>query len=285
VSLGFGFRGGLFFASLLLGSLMGQIFAGALAWAGAPVSLEPAAAGMVGMAALAVAVVGAPLTMSFLVLETTSDFGVAAAALAAALVASSIVRERFGYSFSTWRLHLRGQTIRSARDVGWVRNLTAGRMMRAQPAAIEAAATVAEFRRRFPLGSATRVVALDEARRYAGVIETARAYAAEIDVGSPVADLAQGADAAVAPGADIEEVMRIFDATQLEEVAVVDEDRQVLGLLSESLVARRYAKELEQIQQGLFGEGSAQPPAPASLRTWATRWRSRRRPPTESPKP
>jgi hypothetical protein len=29
----------------------------------------------------------------------------------------------------------------------------------------------------------------------------------------------------------------------------------VLGLLAEVYVARRYAKELEKVQQGLFGEG------------------------------
>ena len=40
------------------------------------------------------------------------------------------VRRTFGYSFATWRFHLRGESIRSAVDVGWMRNLTVGRMMR-----------------------------------------------------------------------------------------------------------------------------------------------------------
>ena len=129
ISLGFGFRGGLFFASLYLGSLLGRLFAVVLdTYAGA--SLDPTAASLVGMGAVAVAIVGGPLTMSFLVLETTGDFGLTAATLTASIIASLIVRETFGYSFSTWRLHLRGETIRSAHDVGWLRTLTAGRMMR-----------------------------------------------------------------------------------------------------------------------------------------------------------
>ena len=132
ISLGFGFRGGLFFASLYLGSLLGRLFAVVLdTYAGA--SLDPTAASLVGMGAVAVAIVGGPLTMSFLVLETTGDFGLTAATLTASIVASLIVRETFGYSFSTWRLHLRGETIRSAHDVGWLRTLTAGRMMRTDP--------------------------------------------------------------------------------------------------------------------------------------------------------
>ena len=71
-------------------------------------------------------------------LETTGDFAVTTVVLAACVVASLVVRETFGYSFSTWRLHLRGETIRSAIDVGWMRQLTVGRMMRREPATIPA---------------------------------------------------------------------------------------------------------------------------------------------------
>ncbi len=102
--------------------------------------------------------------MSFLVLEATGDFTVAAAALVASLIASAIVRETFGYSFSTWRLHLRGETIRSAHDVSWMRPLTAGRMMRKDAKTVPAQASLAEFRRRYPLGSTKRVVLLDDKR-------------------------------------------------------------------------------------------------------------------------
>ena len=254
VSLGFGFRGGLFFASLFLGSLAGQIFARVIEMSGAPILLPPENAALVGMGALAVAVVGGPLTMSFLVLETTRDFGVTAATLAASLIASTIVRERFGYSFSTWRLHLRGETIRSARDVGWVRSLTAGRMMRTDVATMSDTDTVAQLRRRFPLGSVTRIVLIDDALRYAGIVLTADAYASERSEDDPVAALASNREVTLTAEVNIAEVMKTFDLTETEELAVVDDDRQVLGLLAEVYVARRYAKELESVQQGVFGK-------------------------------
>jgi CIC family chloride channel protein len=254
VSLGFGFRGGLFFASLFLGSLVGQIYARLVELTGLPLLLQPENAALVGMGALAVSVVGGPLTMSFLVLETTRDFGVSAATLAASLIASTIVRERFGYSFSTWRLHLRGETIRSARDVGWIRSLTAGRMMRADTATIAASATLAEFRRRFPLGSTSRVILLDDALRYAGIVLTSSAYLQGPKDDSPVSTLATNADIVLSADMNIEQVMQTFDRTETEELAVTDETGKVLGLLAEVYVARRYAKELEKVQQGLFGE-------------------------------
>src|SRR5690606_35157043 len=79
VSLGFGFRGGLFFASLFLGALLGQIYVDVLVAMGAPLAMQRDTAALVGMGSLGVAVVGGPLTMSFLVLESTRDFGVSAA--------------------------------------------------------------------------------------------------------------------------------------------------------------------------------------------------------------
>lgn len=254
VSLGFGFRGGLFFASLFLGTLVGHLFAGSLAVVVGQQVLDPRNAALVGMAALAVAVVGGPMTMAMLVLEATHDFALTGAVLAAALVSSTIVRETFGYSFSTWRLHLRGETIKSARDVGWVRTLTAGRMMRRETEAMPAAATIVEFRRRVPLGATSRIVLVDADDRYAGIVQTPTAYAEGLDLASAVGLLGVNTDAALTPTMDIVEIMRRFDASGADELAVLDDDRKVLGILSESFVRRRYAEELEKSQRELFGE-------------------------------
>ncbi|MFX4914293.1 chloride channel protein, partial [Acinetobacter baumannii] len=60
ISLSFGFRGGLFFASLFLGSLIGQLFAGIVNTLGLGFALNPNDAALVGMAALSVSVVGGP---------------------------------------------------------------------------------------------------------------------------------------------------------------------------------------------------------------------------------
>jgi CIC family chloride channel protein len=251
ISLGFGFRGGLFFASLYLGSLVGRLYAVALhQWTA--VDIDPLAASLVGMGALAVAIVGGPFTMSFLVLETTGDFGLTAATLTASIVASLIVRETFGYSFSTWRLHLRGETIRSAHDVGWLRTLTAGRMMRTEPPTIAASATLDEFRRRFPLGSTRRVIALDDAARYAGIVPTSSVYA-DADGQGTVAELVIHKDAWLSPEMSIKAIMSTFDRHGSDELAVLDKDRAVLGVLAEAYATRRYAEELEKNRRDLTG--------------------------------
>jgi CIC family chloride channel protein len=255
VSLGFGFRGGLFFASLFLGSLVGRIYAAALAvthWQGA--MLDPTVASLVGMSALAVAVIGGPLTMSFLALETTGDFGITAAALTASLLASVVVRETFGYSFSTWRLHLRGETIRSANDVGRIRNLTAGGMMRANMSMIDVDAGLAEARRRFALGAAKQILLVDRAGVYVGLVPIADLYAEPADSAKTLGALARCVDVGLAPEMTIKEIMETFDRTEVDALAVLDPQGAPLGLVSEAYATRRYADELEKARRDLIGE-------------------------------
>lgn len=254
ISLSSGFRGGLFFAALFLGALMGQSFSDIVNLVGGAGRLDPIAASLVGMGALGVAIVGGPFTMSFLVLEATGDFTITAATLAASLIASAVVRETFGYSFSTWRLHLRGETIRSAHDVSWMRNLTAGKMMRRDVKTIPAATSLAEFRRRFPLGSTKRAVLTDETGRYAGVVATAAVYAEPPERDAPVSSLAAHANVALTPELSIKAIMTAFDDTGADELAVVDEHGEVIGLITESHVTRRYAEELEKARRELTGD-------------------------------
>ncbi|HEU5066993.1 MAG TPA: chloride channel protein [Sphingomicrobium sp.] len=255
VSLGFGFRGGLFFASLFIGTLAGQLFAGAIArmpWL--PVVVDPSDAALIGMAAMGVAIVGGPMTMSMLVLETTHDFALTSVAVTAGLVASTVVRDTFGFSFSTWRMHSRGQNIRSARDIGWVRSLTVGKMMQRGAETAPSSMSVEEFRRRFPLGSTERVVLVDSTDQYFGIVETPKAFDSATKADAEVGSLAIMRDVALHPAQDVRTVMKIFDASEADDLAVLDDEGHVLGTLSERFVHRRYTDEVEKAQRDLFGE-------------------------------
>jgi CIC family chloride channel protein len=254
ISLGFGFRGGLFFASLFIGSLVGQLFAGAIARVSMFPAVDPSDAALIGMAAMAVAIVGGPMTMSMLVLEVTHDFALTSVAITAALCASTFVRETFGFSFSTWRLHTRGENIRSARDIGWMRALTVGKMMQRGAETAPAATSIAEFRRRFPLGSTSKVVLVDAAGQYAGIVDTARAYDTAVEPEADVGSLAILQGIALAPAQDVRSAIRTFDLSEADYLAVVDESSAVLGALSERFVHRRYADEVEKAQREIFGE-------------------------------
>jgi CIC family chloride channel protein len=255
VSIGSGFRGGLFFASLFLGALAGKLFAAGLATISATQALPAVVCALVGMSALAVAVVGGPLTMAFLALESTGSLPMTIAVLAACVVSALTVRRTFGYSFATWRFHLRGEAIRSAVDIGWVRSLTVGRMMRKDMRTIRSDTALSAFRRQVPLGSADRVVVTDEAGRYAGIVLTPEAHGAD-DTITRVSEILHHPKDVLLPQMTIKEAVQMFESTESDALAVVDaaNTRNVIGLLTEQFALRRYTEELDRQRRDLSGE-------------------------------
>jgi CIC family chloride channel protein len=259
ISLASGFRGGLFFASLFAGALLGKLYAIGVAAALPTLGLDPTACIMAGMGTLSVAVVGGPLTMTFLVLESTGDLSVSGGVLAASIATSLAVRATFGYSFTTWRLHLRGESIRGAQDIGWLRDLTVGRLMVSAPPTIRADTSLRAFRAAYPLGSAHVVVAVDEAERYRGLVLVPEAHAApltETEDGGPISAVARLPETSLHPDIDARSALAIFDAAQSDTLAVTERETDVvLGTLSEAFAARRYAQETDQAARGVLGGG------------------------------
>jgi chloride channel protein, CIC family len=256
ISLGSGFRGGLFFATLLMGALGGRLFADGvgLVWPG--LGLDPNVYAVIGMSALSASVIGGPLTMSFIALESTGNLWLTTAVLVAVIISTMITRELFGYSFATWRFHLRGETIRSAADVGWIRDLTVGRLMRQDMTTVPVDMPIGEFRQRFPLGSKTQVVAVDGMGRYVGLALTAEAHAPEIEPAKGLAGLLHHRDVVLHPAMNIREAIAVFDAAEAESLAVVEagDERRPIGILSEAHAMRRYAEESEQHRREAIGE-------------------------------
>jgi CIC family chloride channel protein len=255
-SLGSGFRGGMFFSSLLIGALGGHLLAVALTMTWPTVYFDPNAYAVIGMSALSASVIGGPLTMIFIALETTGDLWLTTAVLVAVIISAQVTREVFGYSFATWRFHLRGETIRSAADIGWMRDLTVEKMMRQDVQTAFAGATVADFRDAFPLSSTAYVIAVDEVDRYVGLVLVADAHAADATAGKTVRDLLHFRDEMLLPGMAVKEAVLAFDRAEAEALVVVDSflDRRVMGLLTEAYVLRRYSAALEGRRRDLTGE-------------------------------
>jgi CIC family chloride channel protein len=259
VSIGTGFRGGLFFAALFLGALVGKLFALAAPVLFATATVTPVIYAVVGMSALAVAVIGGPLTMTFLALEATGDFPITVLVLVAVIASSLTVRKTFGYSFATWRFHLRGESIRSAHDVGWIRTLTVGQLMRRDVRPIRDDTMLSAFRREFPLGSTQRVIVIDEAERYAGIVSVPEAHAEALDDAqgtTRVRELLRWKNDFLMPQLNAKQAAELFDKAESEALAVVDgrDSRKVIGLLTESHTLRRYSEELDKRRREMAGE-------------------------------
>jgi CIC family chloride channel protein len=256
VSLGSGFRGGLFFATLFLGAIGGRLFAAGIDTIAPGFNLDPNVYAIIGMSALSASVIGGPLTMSFIALESTGDLWLTTVVLVAVIISTQITRELFGYSFATWRLHLRGETIRSAADVGWIRDLTVRRLMRPDVATVNADMPIAEFRAKFPLGSKTQVVAVDETGHYVGLVVVADAHAPDIDTAKGLRGILHHQRDVLHPGMNIQDAIAVFDVAEAESLAVVEtgSERRPIGLLTEAHAMRRYAEESERRRREAIGD-------------------------------
>lgn len=256
ISIGSGFRGGLFFASLYLGALVGHLYFELANLFIPEVLVDPVLAAAVGMTGMAAAIVGGPLTMAFLALELFGSLPLATVVLAAATISSIVVRATFGYSFTTWRFHLRGETIRSAHDVGLVRNLTVGRMMRKDVKTVRLQISLREFCRITPLGSAKRVVVVDDSGNYAGIVSVEEAFAKFLeDEEAPLSIAIQQKDVWLEPNLAAKQALELFESTRSDTLAVIAQSAtpNLLGQLNESYVLRRYSEELDRARNDLVG--------------------------------
>ena len=254
-SIGAGFRGGLFFASLFLGAMFGKVFAGIVSIVPFLTPMPVGLYAVVGMSGMAAAIIGGPMTMTFLALESTQNFAVTMAVLAASIAATITVRRLFGYSFATWRFHLRGEQIRSAVDVGWIQALTVGRMMRAVPVTAKPETSLEVFREEVPLGATQRTVIIDSNGQYVGIAYPAEAAIVTGELRS-VRDILHHQNYFLLPGMTVKEALNIFESAEADALAVLDgpDTRQVLGLLTEQYALRRYNEELDRRRREVSGE-------------------------------
>jgi CIC family chloride channel protein len=259
ISVGSGFRGGLFSSSLFLGSLFGGVFVQSLAPFVHGLALQEPAFLLVGMGSVAAAIVGAPLTMVFLVLEATGDFPVTLGVLTGVITASTIVRLTFGYSFATWRFHVRGIGIRGAHDVGWISDMTVARLMRTDPKIVRSDMTLRALRAKFPPGAVKSVYATDPDGRYVGVIDMLAVHDPQIDDVidfTVVADLVGHGAVYLLPSENVRTALARFEQTQTEALPVLSAraDPRVVGFLTESYALRRYSQELERRRAAELGD-------------------------------
>jgi CIC family chloride channel protein len=270
VSVGSGFRGGLFSSSLFLGCIFGGVFAAVVDYVDPSLAGQYPAFLLVGMGSVAAAIIGAPFTMVFLVLEATGDWPMTIGVLVSVIASATIVRLTFGYSFSTWRFHVRGLTLRGAYDIGWLADLSVARLMRADTKLAPTTMPLRDLRMKYPAGSAKQVFAVTPEGHYGGWVDMAVVHDPQLDEAidaGVVADLVQQPDIFLLPSENIRAALNRFEDSQCETLPVLSAraDPRIVGYVTESYALRRYTQELERRSsaevghRNLFSLGQAPP--------------------------
>ena len=114
ISLNFGFFGGVFSAAILVGAAAGAVVSTFLVTVGVFEDFQQALV-ISGMAAVAGAVIGAPICMVIIVLELTNSYAYALASLVGVAISVGYVQVRFGSSYFDVQLLHRGIDISDGR--------------------------------------------------------------------------------------------------------------------------------------------------------------------------
>ena len=171
--LGFGFGGGVFSPSLVIGAMLGGVFgAGAAAVAPLPAS-GLGVYSIVGMGAVAGAVLGAPISTVLIVFELTGDYKVTIAVMVAVALASIILQQFGGRSFFHWQLKRRGVVLAGGREADHLRAQSVRRLMVREFATVTPETKPAQLRRRIARAPHGVLFVVDEEGALLGIIALA----------------------------------------------------------------------------------------------------------------
>ncbi|MGO4387681.1 chloride channel protein [Microvirga sp. 2YAF29] len=224
-SLGSGFRGGLFSASLLIGALLGQLVAWIVTLIPGVPWVSPALCAVIGMASVGASIIGSPLTMIFLVLETTGDFDASVVVAIGAVAASFLTDRLFGYSFATWRFQQRGLAIEGGHDVSRLAASPITSIIKPPQRSIAANADLDDVLRAVSSAGARGTAVYRHDGSFAGLIDPRLVEVVESEETQlPIvaAELIYETNPAVTPKTNLAELVEIFRNDDRATIAVMD---------------------------------------------------------------
>ncbi|OED40635.1 hypothetical protein AB833_11220 [Chromatiales bacterium (ex Bugula neritina AB1)] len=121
IALGSGFAGGVFSPSLFMGAMLGGVFWFFINWMFPMQTSMQGVYSVVGMAAFASAMLGAPISTLLIVFELTVDYDLVIAVMLASAMASTFMQVMPHGSFFRWQLHRRGINLQTGRDQSLLR--------------------------------------------------------------------------------------------------------------------------------------------------------------------
>ena len=233
--LGFGFGGGVFSPSLVVGAMLGGAF-GATAALLAPDTLSsPGVYSMVGMGAVAGAVLGAPISTILIVFELTGDYKVTIAVMVAVVLASIIVRDVLGRSFFNWQLERRGIDLSGGRENEHLKSIKVRRVMESRVVTVDAAIKLTDLRRRIVRAPSGVVFVTDKEGRLEGMITMADLSEALFDLSLDelvtVGEMARPPHDFVEAGISLDQAVTAFGEAAKEPFLPVVENRRTMKLV------------------------------------------------------
>jgi CIC family chloride channel protein len=254
-SIGFGFGGGVFSPSLVIGAMVGGAF-GIIATNVFPeYSSGPAAYTMVGMGAVAAAVLGAPISTTLIIFEMTNNYGLTVGVMLAVVAASEISHHFYGRSFFDLQLKRRGLDVKEGFETEVMRSCRISEVISRDADTIYRDTCLQDLRKELQLSTTGELFVVKRSGELYGTITLADLDESAFD--HAVDDLIKAEDVTrlhppvLTPSDDLETALELMQDVGEEHIAVVmDTDnmifkgcvhqRDVLSAYNQALLAMRH---------------------------------------------
>jgi CIC family chloride channel protein len=260
ISLGCGFGGGVFSPSLFIGAMLGGAY-GIIATEAFPhLSSGHGAYTIIGMGAVAGAVLGAPISTILMVFELTNDYAITIAVMIATSISSIITHQYQGQSYFTWQLDRRGLALKGGQDVGLLSAIKARDVMNLTYETVALETPIATVRLRLQNAPWGELFVTDPDGLLRGVITFSDMHEAAFDTSHDAEwtarDVARSRPTVLAATDDLDAALRAHGASGEVNLPVVDnrENLRLIGVAREPEVALAYHRALDQARAEEHGE-------------------------------
>jgi len=261
ISLGSGFGGGVFSPSLFLGAMLGGAFGIIATQAFPEMSSGHSAYTMIGMAAVAGAVLGAPISTILIIFELTHDNSVTVAVMVAVVIASVVTQQMYGGSFFIKQLDRRGLNIRRGREAGLLAQIQVGDVMTTSAfSKVALSLPINDLREKLQTAPHGQLVVVDENGVIRGTIMLSdlsdAAFDHSVDSLLNAIDVMRTDPPVLTPDTDLDGALKLMEDVHEEHIAVVDskDNMKLVGVVNEVEVMLAYNRALMRARAEEHGE-------------------------------
>ena len=263
VALASGFAGGVFSPSVFLGAMLGGVF-WFLCTLISPETLSGQGVySIVGMAGVASAMLGAPISTVLIVFEITRSYDITIAVMIAAAIASTVMQTSRHSSFFRWQLASRNVNISAGRDMSLLMTHTVENLVNDQFVTASLNDTVRQAEKKLVAAGYRVVMVIDEAGQLTGCIDLRELVSRAIDGGfnQPIRQYMRPADFAVRPSTNVVNALKIMGSQgvpYLPVIADVSDDEaanehHVIGVVFKTDLLAEHYEVLRSAREEEFG--------------------------------
>jgi CIC family chloride channel protein len=256
ISIGFGFGGGVFSPALVIGAMLGGAYGTVFTGLFPDLSTGVGAYTILGMGAMAAAVLGAPISTALVIFEMTSDYALTLALMITVVISSMVTRQFHGGSFFSWQLERRGLDLSEGLEVALLRNLRVQSLLSHTEELVPLWVGLPDIRLMLQKSDNGELFVVDDAGVLFGTITLADmsefAFDTELDHLITASDVARRNPAVLAGDEDLEKALSLMRDNGEDYISVVEnhETMKFLGCVRQGRVMSAYNRALIESRRG-----------------------------------